>query len=194
MKMIENVFARLTETEPLLEGLQQMIARIDPDYEKEQEAFRRGAQALMQAVPGAATYLDAQKQELAAHVRCAVWLGFRWNLECFRNPVSKMLLYMDFEELCQESGMQALPEAQLARQKMDAFLQALPKDKQELLDPIIDHDAYLKTYAYKLAHYAGFCLADRLLPNLVPGYTNDPGLTIRYTQKVETALGTGAVG
>lgn len=193
MKMIENVLTQLTDTDPLLEWLHQTIADMDADYEQEQDAYRHGAQALIQEVPGAEEYLAAQKQELASNVRYAIWLGFQWNLECFRNPVNKLLLYMDLEELYQEPRMQTLPEAQLVRQKINTFLQALPKEKLELLDPIIDHYAYLKTYAYKLAHYAGFCLADKLLPNLVPGYTNDPRLTIRYAQKIEMALGRNVV-
>ncbi len=69
------------------------------------------------------------------------------------------------------------------------FLKNIPRDKSDFLSPIIDHYAYLKTYAYKLAHYAGFCLADKLLPNLVPGYISDPGITMRYAQQIEMALG-----
>ena len=189
MKILENILAQLPNDHALLESVCQAIADFDSNYENELDACQRGAQALTQEVPGAEEYLAALQQELASNVRYALWLGFQWNLDCFRNPVNKFLLNMDFEELCQESRMCTLPETQNAQQKMNVFLHALPRDKADLLSPIIDHYAYLKTYAYKLAHYAGFCLADKMLPNLVPEYISDLGLTMRYAQQIEIALG-----
>ena len=189
MKILENILAQLPNDHALLESVCQAIADFDSNYENELDACQRGVQALTQEVPGAEEYLAALQQELASNVRYALWLGFQWNLDCFRNPVNKLLLNMDFEELYQESRMCTLPETQNAQQKMNAFLHTLPKDKSDRLSPIIDHYAYLKTYAYKLAHYAGFCLADKLLPSLVPGYISDPGLIMRYAQQIEMTLG-----
>ena len=102
-----------------------------------------------------------------------MWQGFMWNLECYRNPVSKLLAQLDFEELCQESKMHALPTAQKAQAAARTFTQSLPDDKQPLLEPIIDHFAYLETYGYKLAHAAGVELADKLLTLVIPAYASD---------------------
>ena len=189
MKIIENILTQLTDADLLLESVYQAIADTDPNHSAELAAYNDGVHALMQEVSDAEEYLSDMRQELASDARYALWQGFQWNLDCFRNPINKLLLNADFEELCQESRMHTLPDAQAALQKTRAFIHAIPEDKRELLDPITDYYAYLKTYAYKLAHYAGCCLAEKLLPYFVPGYVNDPTLTMRYAQQIEMTLG-----
>ena len=189
MKIIENILAQLTDADLLLESVCQAIAAIDSNSVEELTAYHDGVQALTQEVSGAEEYLSAMRQELASDVRYALWQGLKWNLDCFQNPVNKLRLNMEFEELYQEARMHTFPEAQIAHQRINVFLRTLPKNKRELLDPVIDYYAYIKTYAYKLAHYAGFCMAERLLPCFVPGYVNDPTLTMRYAHQIEMTLG-----
>lgn len=163
MKITETIFAQLTDTDTLLESVYQAIAEVDPNYAEEMATYEQGVQALLQAVPGAETYLQARRQEFASDIRFALWQGFMWNLECYRNPVNKLLAQLDFEELCQESKMHTLQAARKAQAAQRAFTQSIPEDKQPLLDPIIDHFAYMETYGYKLAYSAGVELADRVL-------------------------------
>ena len=168
MKTNETIFALLTDTDTLLESVYQAIADVDPNCAEEMTAYEQSTQALLQAAPSAEEYLQAIRQELASDIRFAMWQGFMWNLDCHRNPINKMLgKVLDFEDLCQESQMHALPAAREAQAVARAFAQSLPEDKRPLLDPIIDHFAYLETYGYKLAHSAGFNLADKLLPLVV---------------------------
>jgi hypothetical protein len=91
-----------------------------------------------------------------------MWQGFKWAMDCHRDPAYKLMAQLDFEELCQESKMHALPTAQAAQAITRKFTQSLPKDKHPLLDPIIDHYAYLETYGYKLVYNAGVKLVDHL--------------------------------
>ena len=170
MKITETILAQLTDTDTILESIYQAISEVDPDYAEEMAAYEWGVQALLQAVPGAETYLQARRQELASDIGFAMWQGFQWCLDCHRNPVYKLMTQLDFEELCQESQMHALPAARAVQATARAFTQSLPEAQLPLLDPIIDHFAYLETYGYKLAHSAGFCLADNLRPLVVPGY------------------------
>ena len=179
MKITETILAQLTDTDTILESIYQAISEVDPDYAEEMAAYERGVQALLKAVPGAESYLQARRQELASDIRFAMWQGFVWSLDCHHNPVNKLLAQLDFEELCQESKMHTLPAAQAAQATARAFTQSLPEGKHPLLDPIIDHFAYLETYGYKLAHSAGVELADKLLPIVIPGYVNDLGLAMR---------------
>ena len=58
-----------------------------------------------------------------------------------------------------------------------------------MLDPITDHFAYLKTWGYKLAFCEGFCLADKVLPHLIPAYVQDTMLTMRLENKLWDSLG-----
>ena len=170
MKITETILAQLSDTDLILESVYQTIAEVDPNYEEEMATYENAVQTLLQETPGAETYLQARRQELASDIRFAMWQGFQWGLDCHRNPVYKLMTQLDFEELCQESQMHALPAARAVQATARAFTQSLPEAQLPLLDPIIDHFAYLETYGYKLAHSAGFCLADNLRPLVVPGY------------------------
>lgn len=189
MKMTKNIIAQLTDTDTILDAVCETIATLDPNYGEEMETYREGLHALTQAVPGAEEYIQALRQELASDLRYALWLGFKWNLDCFRNPVNKMLLNTEFEELCQESRMHTLQDAQAAQLKAQAFVHSISEDKRELLDPVSDYYAYLKTWGYKLAFCEGFRLADNLLPHLVPAYATDTMLSMRLEQKLWDSLG-----
>lgn len=189
MKMTENILAQLTNTDAILDAVYETIATLDPNYGEEIETYHECLQALTRATPSAEEYILALRQELASDLRYALWLGFRWGLDCSNNPVNKLLLDADFEELCQESRMHTLPDAQTALQRARTFVHSLPEDKRELLDPISDHYAYLKTWGYKLAFYEGFRLADNLLPYLLPAYVSDTMLSMRLEQKLWDSLG-----
>ena len=182
MKIIENILAQLTDTDTLMESVYQAIAEVDPNYAEEMAAYEHGVQTLLQEVPGAESYLQARRQEFASDIRFAMWQGFQWAMDCHRNPIYKLLAQLDFEELCQESKMHTLPAAQKAQMEARAFAQSLPEDKHPLLDPIIDHFAYLETYGYKLAHAAGCDLANNLLSLVVPGYVTSSGI-VQYHER-----------
>ena len=173
MKITETILAQLSDTDLILESVYQTIAEVDPNCEEEMATYEQAVKALLQAVPGAETYLQARRQELASDIRFAMWQGFQWNLNCHRDPVYKLMAQLDFEELCQESKMHTLPTAQAAQSTARTFTQSLPEDKRPLLDPIIDHFAYLETYGYKLAHSAGVELAEKLPPYIVWGYSGN---------------------
>lgn len=173
MKITETIFDQLTDTDTLLDSVYQAIAEADPNYVDELTTYESGVQALLQEVPNAEIYLQARRQELASDIRFAMWQGFQWGIDCHRDPIYKLLAKLDFDELCQESRMHILPTAQKAQAAARAFTQSLPEDQHHLLDPITDHFAYLETYGYKLAHSAGFCLADKLLPPVVPEFISN---------------------
>lgn len=171
MKINETIFALLTDTNTLLESMYQAIADVDPNYAKEKAIYEQGVQALLQAAPSAEEYLQARQREFASDIRFAMWQGFMWNLECHHNPIHKLLpKVLDFEDLCQESQMHALPAAQENQVAARAFAKSLPEDQCCLMDPIIDHFAYLETYGYKLAYAAGDRLANNLRPLVLPEY------------------------
>lgn len=189
MKMTENLLAQLTNIDAILDATYETIATLDPNYGEEMASYHAALQVLTQAIPGTEDYILALRKELASDLRYALWRGFWWNLEGFRNPISRLMLDADFEELCQESRMHTLPDAQIALQKAQCFVRSILEDKRELLDPITDHFAYLKTWGYKLAFCEGFRLADSLLPHLVPAYTPDMMLSAHLEQKLYDSLG-----
>ena len=163
MKITETILAQLTDTDTLLESVYQAIAEVEPDYSEEMAIYEQSVQELLREVPGAETYLQARREEFASDIRFALWQGFRWAMNCYRDPIYKLLAQLDFEELCQESKMHTLPAAQAALATARTFTQSLPEAQLPLLDPIIDHFAYLETYGYKIAHSAGCFLVNNLL-------------------------------
>ncbi|MBO5660139.1 MAG: hypothetical protein J6R98_03770 [Bacteroidaceae bacterium] len=192
MKITENILTQLVDIDTILDSAYEMIATLDPNYEEEMASYHEGLQTLTQTIPGAEEYVLALQQELASNLRYTLWLGFQWNLECFHNPVNKLMLDSDFEELCQESRVHTLPAAQAALRKAQAYVHIIAEDKPDLLDPILDHYAYIKTWGYKLAFCEGFRLADNLLPHLIPAYVPDTMLTMRLEQKLWDSLGVAA--
>ena len=192
MKMTENLLAQLTDTDTMLDAVYETIATMDPNYEEEMASCHEGLHGLSRVIPNTEDYILALRQELASDLRYALWLGFQWNQDCFHDPVNKLMLNLDFEELCQESCMHTLPDAQAALQNAQTFVHSLPEDKRELLDHVTDHYAYLKTWGYKLAFCDGFRLADNLLPHLIPIYVPDTMLTMRLEQKLWDSLGVTA--
>ena len=184
MKILENILAQLTDTDTILESVYQAIAEVDPNYAEEMAVYEKCVQTLLQAVPGAENYLQARRQEFASDIRFAMWQGFQWAMDCHRDPIYKLLAQLDFEELCQESKMHTLPAALKAQMEARAFAQSLPEDKHPVLDPIIDHFAYLETYGYKLAHNAGFRIANNLLSLVVPGYVTDAGIPPYHKREI----------
>lgn len=189
MKMTENLLAQLTDTDAILDATYETIAALDPNYGEEMTSYHEGLKALTQAIPSAEEYILALQQELASDLRYALWCGFQCNLDCFHNPVNKLMLGAEFEELCRENRMHTLPDAQAALQKAQAFVHSLPENQREPLDPISDHHAYLKTWGYKLAFCEGYRMADGLLPHLIPAYTPDTMLSMRLEQKLYDSLG-----
>lgn len=168
MTITETILAQLTDTDILLESVYQAIANVDPNYAEETAVYEQAVQVLLQAVPNAEIYLQARRQEFASDIRFALWQGFRWGLDCHRNPIYKLMAQMDFEDLCQESKMHTLPADRAAQAIVRTFTQSLPETQHLLLDPIIDHFAYMETYGYKLAFAAGVTIASDLLPYVIP--------------------------
>ena len=98
MKITETILAQLTDTDMILESVYQAIAEADPNYEEEIAVYESGVQALLQEVPDAETYLRARREELASDIRFAMWQGFKWAMDCHRDPIYKLLAQLDFED------------------------------------------------------------------------------------------------
>lgn len=189
MKTVKSVLAKLTEPATLLREVKETLRTVDPEYPEEEKLFLLAATTLEQEIgSGAKEYLAALEQEFASDILFLGWQGFKLNLDCFTNPVNKLLLREDFEDLHLEYRMPTLPMAQEARHTIDAFLKTLLPEKHHLTTPITSYYSYLQTTAYKLAHYCGFRFADQFLPFVVPGYTNDPLLTQQYTLELQCFL------
>lgn len=195
MKTVDTVIHQLTNPTIILREVRETLRTLDPDYPEEENQFLQAAAELEREIgPSTKEYLDALEQEFTSDIIFVGWQGFKLNMDCFTNPVNKLLLREDFEDLHLEHRMPTLPVAQSARRTIDAFLDTLPPEKHHLTAGITSYYSYLQTTAYKLIHYFSFCLADRFLPFVVPGYISDPLLTDQYTLELRAFLQTDVTG
>lgn len=189
-----NCLKVLTETEGIMECLRINLQRLDPEYATEENDFHSAVQSLKTALkPDCVSLVDklisAEEDRISACVIYLFWQGLQQNEACFRNPAAKQFLELDFEDICQETVLNSLPEAFRIYECYSILNQALPGDQRERLSPIASYYSYLETVGYKLAHYWGFCCGDSFLPRVVPGYIHDLALTSAYRRMVTDYLG-----
>lgn len=195
MKTVKTVLAQLTDPAILLQEVKETLRTLDPDYPEEERQFLQATAELEHEIgPSAKGFLAALEQEFTSDILFVGWQGFKLNLDCFTNPVNKLLLREDFENLHLEHRMPTLSMAQEARCTINAFLNTLPSEKHQFTAGITSYYSYLQTTAYKLAHYFGFLLADQFLPFVIPGYVSDSLLTDQYTLELRAFLQTDVTG
>ncbi|MFR2043875.1 MAG: hypothetical protein ACLS4A_13655 [Oscillospiraceae bacterium] len=83
----------LNETQLALQ-LRSTLEQADSCYAKEYLPF---AQANAKLSDDA--FVDTLERQFAAKLLYVAWQGVRWNLDCYRNPINKLRLQTDYEEL-----------------------------------------------------------------------------------------------
>lgn len=197
MNTVHTLTKQLTNPHAIMEKVTDLLRDLDPDYAGEEKAFQNACNRLTEEIgeflsPSAQEYLRALEEEFVSDILFVTYQGFHLNLDIFRDPVHALALQFDYEDLHQERRMPTLPMADRAIQTSSAFLKVLRAshpDKLNLLDDVKDFYCYMRTVGYKLAHYYGFCLADQLLPYLIPGYFQDSVFVSAYSMRLEQDLG-----
>lgn len=196
MKTIESVLRQMTDAKSIMQDLLETLREVDPEFPEIESKFLKASADLERelgdkVVPSAGEYLAAKEEEFILELIYIGWQGFQLNLDIFKNPVNALLLKGDFEDLNCERRLGTLDTAGKARQVQNDFYAALkeiPEGTQNLTDGVTEFYAYLETTGYKIAHYFGFRLADRFLPFVVPGYTNDSVNTLQYSGELKRYL------
>lgn len=182
--MIDSKVSELISPQSMLSMMKETLYQINPQHIREEQVFSQGISLLRTRLNGKqAELLDAalaeDEQELAESIFYLFWKGVKANYECFQNPVNRYFLKMDYEDFHQEDLMRSF----LPKNHDDygrKFAMSVPEEYKELTDPIYAYHAYMETFAYKLAHYFGFCYGETFLLNVVPGYHPNSVLTISY--------------
>lgn len=196
MKTIESVLRQMTDAKSIMRDLLETLREVDPGFLEIESKFLTASANLEHELgdkitPTTGDYLAAKEEEFIMELIYIGWQGFQFNLDIFNNPVNALLLRGDFEDLHRERRLGTLVSAGKARQVQNAFYAALkemPEDTQNLTDGVTEFYSYLETTGYKIAHYFGFRLADRFLPFVVPGYTNDSVNTLQYSGELKRYL------
>ena len=174
-----------TETDKqLLQELKTTLAQVDPAYAEEQLAYDQAAAHLPDY-----TFAEALETQFAAKLLYVTWQGFCWNLDCYRNPVNKLRLHTDYEELHGEYHFPALPQVRATEETIHAAIQRFTPAQQELARQMEDYYAYLETVGFKLGHLWGFQRGNAFFPMVLPGYSPDWAFTSKYIQMVSKDIG-----
>lgn len=190
---MNNPIHLLAETAEVMEFLRSNLRRIDPEYAEVEKACLEAVQNLKttlkpDTLPLLDAYIKAEDERIAACLRFLFWQGLHLNEACFRDPVQRKFLDLDFEDICQETVLNSLTEAHRAYECARSLHHELAEDRLNLLKPVTEYYCHLETVGYKLAHYWGFRYGNELLPGVVPGYVPDAALSAAYRRMVREYL------
>lgn len=185
MKSVKSIVDQLTNIQRIMTSLKTTLKEIDPNYAHEEQKYLQAVTALANIIGDnnasmVGEYIEALEQEVVSNMIYAGWLGFQLNQDCFRNPLNKQFLHVDYEEVLREDRMYTLPATQAAQSRIENFRKSLTEEESELTDVITSYFCYLQTIGYKLAHYHGFRVADEFLYWVIPGYVSDLVTTRKY--------------
>ena len=173
----------LNETQLALQ-LRCVLERADPCYAKEYLSFEQANAQLSND-----TFVDMLERHFAAKLLYVAWEGVYWNLNCFQNPVNKLRLQTDYEELHREYCFSALPQVLAVENAICSSVRRFNQEQQALAVQMEDYYSYLETIGFKLVHYWGFLWGNDFFPKVVPGYAADTVFTAKYMHMLERDLG-----
>lgn len=173
----------LNETQLALQ-LRSTLEQADSCYTKEYLPF---AQANAKLSDDA--FVDTLERQFAAKLLYVAWQGVRWNLDCYRDPINKLRIQTDYEELHGEYLFSALPQVQATEDAICSSARQFTPEQQAMAIQIADYYSYLETIGFKLVHYWGFLWGNEFFSKVVPGYAADTVFTAKYTHMLEHDLG-----
>lgn len=130
----------------------------------------------------------AIEQQVASDLIYSAYLGFKANLDYFRNPVANNFLNVDMETYLRETTAHRLPAYESAQRVIDCFHEQLTDEQKERTIAIVEYVSYLETMGPKLAHYYGFIFANEFLTRVEPAYSPDIPLTYAYRRMLQDYL------
>lgn len=163
----------------LLQQLKSTLAQYAADYAEEARQYEQAKDSLPDS-----TYPDALETQFAAKLLYITYQGLCWNLDCFQQPVNKLRINTDYEDLHQEQQLSHLPEIIRLEKVLHAAYEDFSPAQREAAAQIGDYYAYLETFGFKIVHYWGFALGNRVLPMLVPGFFPDICFAAQYAHMV----------
>lgn len=186
MKLIDDIFSKITNPDAILVQMESLLSQLDPDFEAIHKPYLSAVDALTEIAPEQTrSYLHEANTAYTQELLFLFFKGIQMNVACFNNPVNAKILEMDFEVIHHEYQMNALPGIVQARTLAMAAAHQLPEER---LLPVLDYFAYRETVGWKLAHFWGYLLGNRLLYHLIPGYTQDEVTTLYYKRMLSDYL------
>ena len=193
MKTIEQI-KDLMVGKSVIADLADLLRANDADFAESEKGYYAAVEKLRAALPAEQTptldeYLSACETDVISVVAYAGYLGFRVNLENFHHPIGIDFVRLDTIDYLKDHLFGHFPINYRNSQVREAFYKSLPEGLQGLEDSIQDYFTHLECAGPKLAHYAGYIIANNILPWIEPGYREDYCQTMAFTAETEKYMG-----
>ena len=193
MKTIEQI-KDLMVGKSVIADLADLLRTNDADFAESEKGYYAAVEKLRASLPAEQApsldeYLSACETDVISVVAYAGYLGFRVNLENFHHPIGIDFVRLDTIDYLKDHLFGHFPINYRNSQVREAFYQSLPEGLQGLEDSIQDYFTHLECAGPKLAHYAGYIIANNILPWVEPGYREDYCQTLAFTSETEKYMG-----
>ena len=193
MKTIEQI-KDLMIGKSVIVDLADLLRANDTDFAESEKGYYAAVEKLRAALPAEQAptldeYLSACETDVISVVAYAGYLGFRVNLENFHHPIGIDFVRLDTIDYLKDHLFGHFPINYRNSQVREAFYKSLPEGLQGLEDSIQDYFTHLECSGPKLAHYAGYIIANNILPWVEPGYREDYCQTLAFTAETEKYMG-----
>ena len=193
MKTIEQI-KDLMIGKSVIVDLADLLRANDTDFAESEKGYYAAVEKLRAALPAEQTptldeYLSACETDVISVVAYAGYLGFRVNLENFHHPIGIDFVRLDTIDYLKDHLFGHFPINYRNNQVREAFYKSLPEGLQCLEGSIQDYFTHLECTGPKLAHYAGYIIANNILPWVEPGYREDYCQTLAFTSETEKYMG-----
>lgn len=162
----------------VIEALTDTLRENDPAFSEAEKAYHGACELLRRELPNVfpislGEYVTASENNIISRVAYAGYLGYRVNLENFHHPVRIDFVKMDTIDYVKDHIIGHFPICYEAAKIQETFRKNLPEALIPGLETLEDYFLHLECAGPKLAHYAGYVIANHLLPWVEPGYRAD---------------------
>ncbi len=177
MDMLENIMYHMAG-HGVIEALADTLRKNEPEFAETEKAYLGAYETLRNALPDRFSptldeYIAATENNIISRVTYAGYLGYRVNLENFHHPVRVDFVKMDTIDYVKDHILGHFPVCYEAAETQNAFHKNMPEALRPCQDAVDDYFLHMECAGPKLAHYAGYVIANHLLPWVEPGYRAD---------------------
>ena len=178
----------------VIDALCEVLREHDAEFVEAERRYTEAVEALRIGLPKDANpsldeYLEALDKDIISRTVSAGYLGFRVNLENFHHPIGIDFVHLDTIDYLKDHIIGHFDVNDRSSQICDAFTHALPDEFKPLGGLISEYYIFMECAGPKLAHYAGYIIANQLLPWVEPGYREDWSQTLAFEEEMKRYYG-----
>ena len=173
----------------VIEALADTLREKDAEFAEAEQGYLAAVDALRRSLSAGRTptldeYIAAQENDIISRVAYAGYLGYRVNVENFHHPVTIDFVRLDTIDYIKDHLIGHFPVNDAAAGVINAFRRGLPEALEPYLDTVERYFIHMECSGPKLAHYAGYIIANHVLPWVEPGYRVDWSQTERFQNEM----------